>query len=84
MEAEEGTITACCPTFHKAIVALRESWVSKNSVTELEMILSLKWNLSGEEFWTWKLFTAFLEDDEDVQKIYTNVDDFLLENEQFY
>ena len=77
-EAEEGTITVyTAPTdLHKAIVALRESGVEEFQVTELEMIPQSEVELSGEDLETFEKLYSVLEDDEDVQKIYTNVDRF--------
>ena len=78
VEAEEGTITVyTAPTdLHKAIVALRESGVEEFQVTELEMIPQSEVELSGEDLETFEKLYSVLEDDEDVQKIYTNVDGF--------
>ena len=78
VEAEEGTITVyTAPTdLHKAIVALRESGVEEFQVTELAMIPQSEVELSGEDLETFEKLYSVLEDDEDVQKIYTNVDGF--------
>ena len=78
VEAEEGTITVyTAPTdLHKAIVALRESGVEEFQVTELEMIPQSEVELSGDDLETFEKLYGVLEDDEDVQKIYTNVDGF--------
>ena len=77
-EAEEGSVTVyTAPTdLHKAIVALRESGVEEFQVTELEMIPQSEVELSGEDLETFEKLYSVLEDDEDVQKIYTNVDGF--------
>ena len=78
VEAEEGTITVyTAPTdLHKAIVALRESGIEEFQVTELEMIPQSEVELSGDDLETFEKLYSVLEDDEDVQKIYTNVDGF--------
>ena len=78
VEAEEGTITVyTAPTdLHKAIVALRESGIEGFQVTELEMIPQSEVELSGDDLETFEKLYSVLEDDEDVQKIYTNVDGF--------
>ena len=78
VEAEEGSITVyTAPTdLHKAIVALRESGIEEFQVTELEMIPQSEVELSGEDLETFEKLYSVLEDDEDVQKIYTNVDGF--------
>ena len=78
VEAEEGTITVyTAPTdLHKAIVALRESGIEEFQVTELEMIPQSEVELSGDDLATFEKLYGVLEDDEDVQKIYTNVDGF--------
>ena len=61
---------------HKAIVALRESGIQEFQVTELEMIPQSEVELTGEDLETFEKLYSVLEDDEDVQKIYTNVDGF--------
>ena len=78
VEAEEGTITVyTAPTdLHKAIVALRESGIEEFQVTELEMIPQSEVELLGDDLETFEKLYSVLEDDEDVQKIYTNVDGF--------
>lgn len=78
VEAEDGTITVyIAPTdLHKALTALRESGVEEFQVTELEMIPQSDVVLSGEDLETFEKLYAVLEDDEDVQKIYTNVEGF--------
>ncbi|MDS8262263.1 YebC/PmpR family DNA-binding transcriptional regulator, partial [Streptococcus pneumoniae] len=59
-----------------AIVALRESGIEEFQVTELEMIPQSEVELSGEDLETFEKLYSVLEDDEDVQKIYTNVEGF--------
>ena len=78
VEVEDGTITVyTAPTdLHKALTALRESGVEEFQVTELEMIPQSDVTLSGEDLETFEKLYAVLEDDEDVQKIYTNVEGF--------
>ena len=78
VEAEEGTITVyTAPTdLHKAIVALRESGIEEFQVTELEMIPQSEVVLSGDDLATFEKLVDVLEDDEDVQKVYTNVEGF--------
>lgn len=78
VEVEDGTVTVyTAPTdLHKAIVALRESGISEFQVTELEMIPQSEVELSGDDLATFEKLYDVLEDDEDVQKIYTNVDGF--------
>ena len=78
VEAEDGSITVyTAPTdLHKALTALRESGVEEFQVTELEMIPQSDVTLSGEDLETFEKLYAVLEDDEDVQKIYTNVEGF--------
>ena len=74
----EGTITVyTAPTdLHKAIVALRESGIEEFQVTELEMIPQSEVELSGDDLATFEKLVDVLEDDEDVQKVYTNVEGF--------
>ncbi|MEG3339026.1 YebC/PmpR family DNA-binding transcriptional regulator [Streptococcus suis] len=78
VEAEDGTITVyTAPTdLHKAIVALKESGIQEFNVTELEMIPQSEVSLDGDDLATFEKLYDALEDDEDVQKIYTNVDGF--------
>jgi len=78
VEAEEGTITVyTAPTdLHKAIVALRESGIEEFQVTELEMIPQSEVELSGDDLAIFEKLVDVLEDDEDVQKVYTNVEGF--------
>ena len=78
VEAEEGTITVyTAPTdLHKAIVALKEANIEEFQVTELEMIPQSEVVLEGDDLATFEKLYDALEDDEDVQKIYTNVDGF--------
>ena len=78
VEAEDGTITVyTAPTdLHKALTALRESGVEEFQVTELEMIPQSDVTLSGEDLETFEKLYTVLEDNEDVQKIYTNVEGF--------
>ena len=78
VEAEEESITVyTAPTdLHKAIVALRASGIQKFQVTELEMIPQSEVELTGDDLETFEKLYSVLEDDEDVQKIYTNVDGF--------
>ena len=75
---EEGTITVyTAPTdLHKAIVALRDSGLEAFQVTELEMIPQSEVTLSGDDLATFEKLYEVLEDDEDVQKVYTNVEGF--------
>ena len=78
VEAEDGAITVyTAPTdLHKAIVALKESGIQEFNVTELEMIPQSEVSLEGDDLETFEKLYDALEDDEDVQKIYTNVDGF--------
>ena len=78
VEAEDGAITVyTAPTdLHKAIVALKESGIQEFNVTELEMIPQSEVSLEGDDLATFEKLYDALEDDEDVQKIYTNVDGF--------
>ena len=78
VEAEDGTITVyTAPTdLHKALRVLRDSDISEFQVTELEMIPQSEVELTGEDLETFEKLYSVLEDDEDVQKIYTNVDGF--------
>ena len=61
---------------HKAIVALKEANIEEFQVTELEMIPQSEVVLEGDDLATFEKLYDALDDDEDVQKIYTNVDGF--------
>ena len=50
--------------------------IQEFQVTELEMIPQSEVELSGDDLETFEKLYSVLEDDEDVQKIYTNVDGF--------
>ncbi len=78
VEAEEGTITVyTAPTdLHKAILALRESGIAEFQVTELEMIPQSEVTLEGDDLATFEKLVDALESDDDVQKVYHNVEDF--------
>ena len=78
VEAEDGVVTVyTAPTdLHKGIEALRANGIEEFKVTELEMIPQSEVELSGEDLETFEKLYSVLEDDEDVQKIYTNVDGF--------
>ena len=55
---------------------MRESGIEEFQVTELEMIPQSEVELSGDDLANFEKLYGVLEDDEDVQKIYTNVDGF--------
>ena len=57
-------------------VAFKESGIQEFNVTELEMIPQSEVSLEGDDLATFEKLYDALEDDEDVQKIYTNVDGF--------
>ncbi|WP_193441088.1 YebC/PmpR family DNA-binding transcriptional regulator, partial [Streptococcus suis] len=50
--------------------------IQEFNVTELEMIPQSEVSLEGDDLATFEKLYDALEDDEDVQKIYTNVDGF--------
>ena len=76
VEAEDGSITVyTAPTdLHKGMEALRANGVQEFQVTELEMIPQSEVQLSGEDLEVFQGLIDVLEDDEDVQKVYHNVD----------
>ena len=76
VEAEDGSITVyTAPTdLHKGMEALRANGVEEFQVTELEMIPQSEVQLSGEDLEVFQGLIDVLEDDEDVQKVYHNVD----------
>ncbi|MBM9832445.1 YebC/PmpR family DNA-binding transcriptional regulator, partial [Enterococcus faecalis] len=78
VEAEDGNIHVyTAPTdLHKAVEVLRENGVEEFQVTELEMIPQSEVELDGDDLATFEKLYDALDDDEDVQKIYTNVDGF--------
>lgn len=78
VEAEDGNITVyTAPTdLHKGIEVLRANGIEEFQVTELEMIPQSEIVLEGDDLTTFEKLYDALDDDEDVQKIYTNVDGF--------
>lgn len=79
VEAEDGkTITVyTAPTdLHKAILALKEAGIEEFQVTELEMIPQSEVVLEGDDLATFEKLYDALDDNEDVQKVYTNVEGF--------
>ncbi|MEY8463218.1 YebC/PmpR family DNA-binding transcriptional regulator [Streptococcus merionis] len=78
VEAEDENIHVyTAPTdLHKAVEALRENGIAEFQVTELEMISQSDVELTGDDLATFEKLYDALDDDEDVQKIYTNVDGF--------
>lgn len=73
---EDGQIVVYTePTdLHKAIETLRTTGVSEFTTTELEMIPQSEVQLEGENLEKFEALIEALEDDEDVQKIYHNVE----------
>lgn len=78
VEAEAGSVTVYTlpADLHKAVEALRANGVEEFQVTELEMIPQSEVVLEGDDLTTFEKLYDALEDDEDVQKIYTNVDGY--------
>ena len=78
VEAEEGTITVYTAqlTFIRLLLPFVSQGIEEFQVTELEMIPQSEVELSGDDLETFEKLYSVLEDDEDVQKIYTNVDGF--------
>ncbi|MCU0082542.1 YebC/PmpR family DNA-binding transcriptional regulator [Streptococcus danieliae] len=78
VEAEEGSITVyTAPTdLHKAVETLRAEGIAEFQVTELEMIPQSEVQLDGDDLAVFEKLVDVLEDDEDVQKVYTNVEGF--------
>lgn len=76
VEAEDGSVTVyTAPTdLHRGIEALRAGGVAEFQVTELEMIPQSEVTLEGEDLETFEKLIDALEDDDDVQKVYHNVD----------
>ena len=76
VSAEEGQIIVYTePTdLHKAIAALKEKGITEFTTTELELIAQSEVELSGEDLETFEGLVDALEDDDDVQKVYHNVD----------
>ena len=59
---------------HKGIEALRENGVSEFTTTELELIPQSEVQLDGEDLETFEGLVEALEDNDDVQKVYHNVE----------
>ena len=78
VEAEEGSITVyTAPTdLHKAVETLRAEGIAEFQVTELEMIPQSEVQLDGDDLDVFEKLVDVLEDDEDGQKVYTNVEGF--------
>ena len=76
VEADEGTITVyTAPAdLHKGIEALRANGVEEFQVTELEMIPQSEVTLEGDDLDTFEKLIDALEADDDVQKVYHNVE----------
>jgi YebC/PmpR family DNA-binding regulatory protein len=60
--------------FHKAMTALKDKGIEEFSVSELEMIPQTEVVLEGEDLETFEKLIDALEDDDDVQKVFHNVD----------
>ncbi|SKA05757.1 DNA-binding regulatory protein, YebC/PmpR family [Pilibacter termitis] len=73
---EEGHIVVYTEpeALHVALSVLKEKGIEKFDVTELEMIAQNDITLSGDDLTTFEKMIDTLEDDEDVQKVYHNVD----------
>jgi YebC/PmpR family DNA-binding regulatory protein len=59
---------------HKAIEALKEKGITEFTTTELEMVPQSEITLEGEDLETFEGLIDALEDNEDVQKVYHNVE----------
>lgn len=73
---EEGNIIVYTEPadLHKAIESLREKGITEFTETELEMVPQSDVQLTGEDLETFEGLVDALEDDEDVQKVYHNVE----------
>jgi len=75
MEEEGNIVVYTEPTdLHKAISALREKGISEFSTTELELIPQSEVTLSDEDVEIFEGLVDALEDNDDVQKVYHNVE----------
>ncbi|GBG96585.1 YebC/PmpR family DNA-binding transcriptional regulator [Lactococcus termiticola] len=75
MEEEGNIVVYTEPTdLHKAISALREKGISEFSTTELELIPQSEVTLSEEDVEIFEGLVDALEDNDDVQKVYHNVE----------
>ncbi|MBJ8350140.1 YebC/PmpR family DNA-binding transcriptional regulator [Streptococcus zalophi] len=76
VEAEDGSITVyTAPTdLHKGMEALQAEGITEFQVTELEMIPQSEVTLSEEDLEIVEKLIDVLESDDDVQKVYHNVE----------
>ncbi|MCU9533946.1 YebC/PmpR family DNA-binding transcriptional regulator [Streptococcus sp. CSL10205-OR2] len=76
VEAEDGSITVyTAPTdLHKGMEALQKEGITEFQVTELEMIPQSEVSLSEEDLEIVEKLIDVLESDDDVQKVYHNVE----------
>lgn len=76
VEVEDGSITVyTAPSdLHKGMEVLKEEGISEFQVTELEMIPQSEVTLSEEDLEIVEKLIDALESDDDVQKVYHNVD----------
>ena len=75
-EDDQAIVYAEPNDFHTVRKALEDLGITEFTVSEIEMIPQSEVELSGEDLETFEKLYSVLEDDEDVQKIYTNVDGF--------
>lgn len=73
---EEGHIIVYTEpeSLHEAIVALQEKGVEKFDISELEMLAQTEIVLEGDDLEKFEKLINVLEDDEDVQKVFHNVE----------
>ncbi|MDR2465692.1 MAG: YebC/PmpR family DNA-binding transcriptional regulator [Streptococcaceae bacterium] len=76
VEEEDGNIVVYTApeSLHAAVEALKTKGIEKFGVTELEMIPQSEITLTGDDLEQFEKIIDVLEDDEDVQKVYHNVE----------
>jgi len=74
--SEEGHIVVYTEpeALHIALKALREKGVEKFDISELEMIAQSEITLTGDDLTQFEKLIDALEDDDDVQKVFHNVE----------
>ena len=75
-EDDQAIVYAEPNDFHTVRKALEDLGITEFTVSEIEMIPQSEVQLSGDDLAIFEKLVDVLEDDEDVQKVYTNVEGF--------
>ncbi len=73
-QGDHIVVTTEPTALHQAIQALRDSGVEEFNQTAIEMIPQSEITLEGEDLENFEKLIDVLEDDEDVQNVYHNVE----------